>query len=121
MGKVVTIYLSDKETRDLKTFCDENRCTQYGALKTAVKQLLYTSMDSYETDAVIEEQDTDTQEDHSFEHEDKIEDTEATRIQEEVDLATKIRRATKPKEKEPSESVSALIRALRNREKKPLK
>ena len=40
MGKIVTIYLSDEETRDLKEFCDENQCTQYSALKTAVRQLL---------------------------------------------------------------------------------
>jgi hypothetical protein len=83
MGKVVTIYLSDEETRDLKDFCDTNRCTQYGALKTAVKQLLYTSMQSLDADTIIEEQETETQ----------IDDTEATRIQEEIDLATKIRSA----------------------------
>lgn len=40
MGKIVTIYLSDEEVRDLRDFCDENQCTQYSALKTAVKQLL---------------------------------------------------------------------------------
>jgi hypothetical protein len=40
LGKIVTIYLSDDEAGDLKEFCDENRCTQYSALKTAVKQLL---------------------------------------------------------------------------------
>ena len=41
MGKIVTIYLSDQEARDLGRFCEENRCTQYSALKTAVKQLLF--------------------------------------------------------------------------------
>ena len=40
MGKIVTVYLSDEEAKDLKTFCDDNRCTQYSALKTAVKELL---------------------------------------------------------------------------------
>ena len=40
MGKIVTVYLSDDEVKDLKTFCDDNRCTQYSALKTAVKELL---------------------------------------------------------------------------------
>ena len=40
MGKIVTIYLSDGEARDLKEFCDENQCTQYSALKTAVRQIL---------------------------------------------------------------------------------
>jgi Holliday junction resolvase len=41
LGKIVTIYLSDDEARDLKEFCDESRCTQYSVLKTAVRQLLY--------------------------------------------------------------------------------
>jgi len=40
MGKIVTVYLSDEEVKDLKTFCDDNRCTQYSALKTAVKELI---------------------------------------------------------------------------------
>jgi hypothetical protein len=40
MGKIVTIYLSDKEARDLRAFCDENQCTQYSALKVAVNQIL---------------------------------------------------------------------------------
>lgn len=44
IGKVVTIYLSDEEAQDLKNFCDENQCTQYSALKTAVKQLLHKSL-----------------------------------------------------------------------------
>ena len=40
MGKIVTIYLSDDEARDLKEFCDENQCTRYSALKTAVRHLI---------------------------------------------------------------------------------
>jgi len=40
IGTIVTIYLSNEEARDLQDFCDENQCTQYSALKTAVKQLL---------------------------------------------------------------------------------
>jgi hypothetical protein len=40
MGKIGTIYLSDRENRELKAFCDENQCTQYSALKTAVRELL---------------------------------------------------------------------------------
>lgn len=50
MGKVVTIYLSDEEASDLKGFCDENQCTQYSALKTAVKQLLYRPVESVHED-----------------------------------------------------------------------
>lgn len=41
MGKIVTIYLSDEEARDLKEFCEENRCTQYSVLKTALRDILY--------------------------------------------------------------------------------
>ena len=40
MGKIVTIYLSNDEARRLQEFCDANKCTQYSALKTAVKQIL---------------------------------------------------------------------------------
>lgn len=44
MGKIVTIYLSDSESVELKGFCDENQCTQYSALKTAVRELLSRPM-----------------------------------------------------------------------------
>jgi hypothetical protein len=40
VAKIVTIYLSDEEARELQEFCNENQCTQYSALKTAVKELL---------------------------------------------------------------------------------
>lgn len=40
MGKITTIYLTDKENAELKKFCDENQCTQYSALKTALRELL---------------------------------------------------------------------------------
>ena len=33
MGKIVTIYLSDDEARELKSFCDENQCTQYSVAR----------------------------------------------------------------------------------------
>ena len=56
MGKITTIYLSDAEARRLKEFCDENQCTQYSALKTAVKQLLFKSIQREETpQKIIEE------------------------------------------------------------------
>ena len=50
MGKVVTLYLSDDAARDLKEFCDENQCTQYSALKTAVRQILSKPMQEGEVD-----------------------------------------------------------------------
>ena len=57
MGKIVTIYLTDDEARELKTFCDENQCTRYSALKTAVKQILSQPLQckEEETQDIIEE------------------------------------------------------------------
>ena len=40
MGKITSIYLTDEESIELKKFCDENQCTQYSALKTALRELL---------------------------------------------------------------------------------
>lgn len=62
MGKIVTIYLSDEEARELRDFCDENQCTQYSALKTAVKQVLSKPMRREEED-VPEDLIDETQED----------------------------------------------------------
>ena len=103
MGKVVTIYLSDDEARSLKGFCDENRCTQYSALKTAVKQLLYRPVESVYGETLerdtsedgAQEEDTKLVEDN-----DEIEIVEENKIDEPVlSLVEKIRRATK-KQKE---------------------
>jgi Holliday junction resolvase len=44
MAKIVTIYLSNEEAKELQEFCNENQCTQYSALKTAVKELLSKPM-----------------------------------------------------------------------------
>ena len=40
MGKMTSIYLTDEEVAELKKFCNENQCTQYSALKTALRELL---------------------------------------------------------------------------------
>ena len=48
LGKMVSLYLFDIEARNLKAFCDENQCTQYSALKTAVLQLVSNPMESIE-------------------------------------------------------------------------
>ena len=53
MGKIVTIYLSDAEARDLENFCDENRCSQYSALKIAVKELLSKPIVKMEEETLI--------------------------------------------------------------------
>jgi len=39
MAKLATIYLSDQEARTLARFCEKNRCSQYSAIKTAIKEL----------------------------------------------------------------------------------
>jgi len=41
LGKIVTVYLTDDEASDLRSFCDENQCTQYSAQKTALRDLIY--------------------------------------------------------------------------------
>lgn len=40
MGKITSIYLTDEEAAQLKEFCEDNKCTQYSALKSALKELL---------------------------------------------------------------------------------
>ena len=101
MGKVVTIYLSDEEARDLKGFCDENRVTQYNALKTAVKQLLYNPEEAVVEETWIEEE--KVYEDH---------EEEALEVSEDAD---EIEVAEKSGEEE---TVSKLIRILRARREK---
>ena len=39
MGKINTIYLSNEEVEKLEKFCEENRCTQYSAMKMAIREL----------------------------------------------------------------------------------
>ena len=44
LGKMVSIYLTDKEADDLKRFCEDHNCTQYSAVKTAIRELLLRSI-----------------------------------------------------------------------------
>jgi len=39
MGKIVTVYLTDDETKNLTRFCEENACSQYTAIKTGLELL----------------------------------------------------------------------------------
>ena len=103
MGKVVTIYLSVEEASSLKGFCDENRCTQYSALKTAVKQLLYRPLEAVYGDTGVKDKSVDEGQEEDTEI---IEDTEEIKEVEEngnqerlLTLVQKIRRASK-KQKE---------------------
>ena len=102
VGKVVTIYLSDEEARDLKGFCDENRCTQYSALKTAVKQLLYRPVESAFEDTWVEDtsNDEDQEEDTELgEETEEIEEIEENKTQDHMsELVRKIREAYKKQE-----------------------
>jgi hypothetical protein len=113
MGKVVTIYFSDEEAQDLKDFCDENRCTQYSALKTAVKQLLHKPLISFEN---VSE---DIIENHQVDIDDPIDEIEDSKydetLEEESSLVDKIRGYRSIKERENSESLSALARLLKTR------
>jgi hypothetical protein len=113
MGKVVTIYFSDEEAQDLKDFCDENRCTQYSALKTAVKQLLHKPLISFEN---VSE---DIIENHQVDIDDPIDEIEDSKydetLEEELSLVDKIRGYRSVKERENSESLSALARLLKKK------
>ena len=57
MGKLTSIYLTDKEVAELKKFCNENQCTQYSALKTALRELLSKPVkEAVDSEAVEKEQ-----------------------------------------------------------------
>lgn len=60
MGKITSIYLTENEAKQLEKFCEENQCTQYSALKTALRELLLTPIEEEET-SIVEERDTDLQ------------------------------------------------------------
>ena len=44
MGKMTSIYLTDEEAVELKKFCEDNQCTQYSALKSAIKEIVSKSV-----------------------------------------------------------------------------
>ncbi|MGD8544568.1 MAG: hypothetical protein PVH12_00185 [Candidatus Bathyarchaeota archaeon] len=37
MGKITSIYLTNEEAEELERFCNENGCSQYSAMKTALQ------------------------------------------------------------------------------------
>jgi hypothetical protein len=117
MGKVVTIYLSDEETRQLKDFCDENQCTQYSALKTAVRQLLYRPLESIEEDDSLTYTETPHEETNNASHID--EEEEKTEPQtEQPDIIAKIRGLHKTEEQVQQEPETALTRLIQVLEKR---
>jgi hypothetical protein len=116
MGKVVTIYLSDDEARGLRDFCDENQCTQYSALKTAVKQLLHKPLNMHEDEPreILEYPQNDINDSIEEIKENEFDDIP----KEELSLVDKIRGHRTVEEKHNSESLSALERLLKARNKR---
>ena len=110
MGKIVTIYLSDDEARDLKEFCNESQRTQYSALKTAVRQLLYRPVR-------VEEKRPQEIEEEPEEAEKTLEETEEKNILVED---TPEEPLEKPEEEPPTiVPISTLRQFLRARESSP--
>jgi len=107
MGKVVTLYLSDEETRHLKDFCDENQCTQYSALKTAVRQLIYRPLESYEENESQSNPENTVEETQDIDHINENEDILEPQT-EQSELVAKIRRLIKASEQTQQEPESAL-------------
>lgn len=52
MGKMTSIYLTDQEVADLERFCEENQCTKYSALKTALRQLVSKHENGIEQESI---------------------------------------------------------------------
>ena len=76
MGKITSIYLTDEEAKQLEKFCEENQCTQYSALKTALRELLSTPIKEEKT-STLEERETAQQPE-------VMEQTEETEKKEEI-------------------------------------
>ena len=56
MGKMTSIYLTDEEASDLESYCEENQCSQYSVLKTALRDFLSNAKaESLEKDVEQEE------------------------------------------------------------------
>jgi len=55
MGRITSLYLTDDESAELKKFCDENQCTQYSALKAALRELLSKPLNKGEETPITEE------------------------------------------------------------------
>jgi len=62
MGKITSIYLTDEESMKLKKFCNENQCTQYSVLKTALKELLSKPIEETEKNPPTTQKDSETDE-----------------------------------------------------------
>jgi len=56
MGKITSIYLTEDEAKQLEKFCEENECTQYSALKTALRELLLKPVKENKAPAVDEKE-----------------------------------------------------------------
>ena len=94
MGKITSIYLTDGEAKQLEKFCEENQCTQYSALKTALRELLSTPIKEEES-STLEERETSPQSE-------VVEETEETKRKEEIRKANlrKLLKALKRQDRE---------------------
>ena len=71
MGKITTIYLTNEEAEELAKFCNENGCSQYSAMKTALKQLLSRPIEFTEiSEQKNQEQSSDLEEGETLNEED---------------------------------------------------
>ena len=76
MGKITSIYLTEEEAMQLEKFCEENQCTQYSALKTALREMVSRPIKEEET-STVEERETAPQSEVK-------EETEETENKEEI-------------------------------------
>jgi len=90
VGKITSIYLTDEEAAMLEKFCNENQCTQYSALKTALRELVSQPIKTIEEDMSID------QESETMMPSDEIEESETN----------------KPTEQSKPSLISRLIRRL---------
>jgi len=86
MGKIVTVYLTDEEASELKKFCEENQCSQYSVMKTALKEILFKPMKETSEEPSYTEEETSEQEAPEDETlEDDSEDKEITEEEKQTD------------------------------------
>jgi len=67
MGKITSIYLTDKEASELKRFCDENQCTQYSAIKMALRELLFKPTEELNHPSFDKDAEQESGKDETFE------------------------------------------------------
>jgi len=67
MAKITSIYLTDEEASELKRFCDENQCTQYSAIKMALRELLFKPTEELNQPSLDKDAEQPSGKDETFE------------------------------------------------------